>query len=146
MALNAAAVMAGPVMTQGARLISITGNFNVSGLTVGEGSFLFGIMSGDLSVSELEEYLELNGPLSSSDIVGAERASRGRHIRVLGVLTPHGNGAVASAFLKNVSLSGLLVPEDAAGYEFWIYNLSAALTTGSTFRVGTQIFAKWVGQ
>ncbi len=124
-------------------MISLTGLAAVDALTAGEGNFLYGISSADLSLAELEEYLELNGPLSESDIVGMERATRGKHLRVLGRLTPQGNGQQAADFLKNQTLSGLLIPEDAGGFDFWIYNLGAALTTGSTFRVAMQAFARW---
>ncbi len=144
LATNTAIQMAGPVTTHDVRLISITGLFSVARLTAGEGNFMYGISSADLSLSELEAYLENNGPLTPSDIVGKEVSTRGRYIRVLGKLTPSGNGGQAADFLKNVSLSGLKIAEDAGGYDFWIYNLDDALSTGATFRVATQIFGKWL--
>ncbi len=144
LATNAAIQLAGPVLTHDARLISLTGLSAVDALTAGEGNFMWGISSADLSQAELEAYLENNGPLTPSDIVGKEISTRGRFVRVLGKLTPQGNGQQAADFMKNVSLSGLKIAEDAGGFDFWIYNLGTALTTGATFRVAMQVFAKWL--
>ncbi len=104
---------------------------------------MYGVMSSDLTLAELEEWLETDGPLNPSDIVGQERASRGRFIRILGSMHNSGNGLMAVDFIKNESLGGLKIGEDAGGYTYWIYNLDATLTTGATWRIATQTFARW---
>ncbi len=49
----------------------------LTGLTSGEGTgLLIGIADGDLALSEIEEAIEVNGPLGPNDTVFAARADR----------------------------------------------------------------------
>ncbi len=125
------------------KFLSARINAGISGLTAGDGPWLLGVMSADLSLAELKEYLELNGPLSPADIVGAERASRGKVVRTLGTIAPSGNGTVAAVTFDNKSLSALRIPEDAAGITPWIYNLGPAMQTGASIRMNIQYFVEW---
>ncbi len=136
-------LLAGPTLTHGSTLLSTRGVASIHTLTASDGPWLFGYMSSDLTLAELEEYLELGGPVSPSDIVSTERASRGKHIRTVGTIVPHGDGTVASLNLDNHSLKGLKCPEDSAGYTRWIYNLGNAMSTGATLLVADQVFLRW---
>ncbi len=91
-------------------------------------------MAGDLTVSELEAYLELNGPLTPTDRAAVEVQSRGRYIRQLGILVPSGNGTVAGAYMDNVPLAGLRFAEAGegaqGGWDWWLYNLGPTMSAG----------------
>ncbi len=137
----------GLALTRGCSLLSVSGSLNVHSLTAGDGPFLTGLMHGDLTLAELEEYLELNGPLTPADITGSEIASRGKRIRILGVLEPEAGGLTASMALKDISLRGLVAPEadesQANSWTLWIYNLGKALTTGSLWGKTLVFFVRW---
>ncbi len=135
--------MAALVTTHDLKLLSLRGAAAVTVLTAGDGPFLFGIMPADLSLTELEEYLEINGPLTPSDIVGMERASRGRVIRTVALLEPSGNGTVAGKYFDNKGLSAISIPEDAGGIVPWLYNMGQAMTTGAILRFEGQFFGEF---
>ncbi len=131
-------------VTRGGRFLSGSILGGLSGFTEGEGPIVWGIQNADLSLVELEEYLELAGPITPNDLVGKERVSRGKYIRRLGVLGP--GVAQAQVSLINHPMSGLKFAETGettGGWEFWCYNLGAALTTGATFRVFASWFVDW---
>ncbi len=137
----------GPVMLRGGRALSVTGANTISGLTAGDGPFEFGIMSGELTLSELTAYLEQNGPTTPGLISEEEIASRGRYIRRLGNVRPVGDGTVAVGdYLKNSGLSGLRFIENSegqGGWDWWLYNLGQTMTTGATWRVATSVFVEF---
>ncbi len=141
---NSAGILApGPTMTRGGSIISIDGSISIRGLTAGDGPFLVGIMNKDLSLAELEAYLELDGPVHMDDTTGVEIASRGRKIRRLGVLAPSGDGTVAGLFVNNVSLKGLRFTEESAGWTWWTYNLGVNMTTGAIVTFLQSLFVRW---
>ncbi len=143
LAAQTAILIAGPTMTRGGRLLSARGSFGIAQLTAGDGPFLVGLMDKDLSLTELEEFLELNGPVSPSDRTSMEKSGRGALIRTLGHIVPTGNGTVASIYLDNKSLSGLKFSEESAGWSYWLYNLGEALTTGAIWRQALQLFVEF---
>ncbi len=137
-------VLAGITMTRGGRLLSCRGSLAITGLTAGDGPFLVGLATKDLSASEIEEFLEISGPVTPSDVLNVEKSSRGSVIRTLGMLIPSGNGTVSGLFLDNRGLSGLRFSEEAAGWQWWILNAGAkALETGSTFVQAVQLFVEF---
>ncbi len=117
--------------------------------TAGDPHILFGVMVGDLSLAELEAFLELDGPLTPNDIPGMKIASRGRVIRSLGVLDPSPGSGKASIDLKDVSLKGLAFSEtgeaDAGGWDWWVYNISdtTPMTTGAEVVFQARNFVEW---
>ncbi len=130
-------------LTHDATLLSLRGVVAFANVTVGDGPWLMLIRSADLSSAELEEYLELQGPLSPADIVGRERASRGKFLRTLGVCVPSAAGTLAVLEWNNMSLSGLRIPEDAGGYVISLYNMGNTMTTGSSARIQSSVFLRW---
>ncbi len=112
-------------------------------LTPGDGPFLFGIANKSLSLAELEEYLELDGPIEPTQVPQTERATRGKLIRTIGLIVPTGDGSVAYLYADNRSLSGLRWNEESAGWNYWVYNRGQALTTGAILRVWTSLFVRW---
>ncbi len=143
LAVDTGQVLSGPVMTRGGAMISAQIAATVTVLTAGDGPFLFGIANKSLTLAELEEYLELDGPVEPTQVPQVERATRGKLIRTLGLIVPTGDGTVASLLVDNRSLSGLRWNEESAGWNYWVYNRGRALTTGSILRVWASFFMRW---
>ncbi len=143
LAVDTGQIVSGPVMTRGGSMISTQLAFTVTILTAGDGPLLCGIANKSLSLAEIEEYLELDGPVQPTELPSAERATRGKLIRTLGLIVPTGDGTVASLFVDNRSLSGLRWNEESAGWNYWVYNRGQALTTGAILRVWASFFVRW---
>ncbi len=143
LAANTGIISDGPAMTRGGGIISSTFLGGLRGHTEGEGPVIWGLVRGDLTLAELEEFLELEGPGSPADIVGSERASRGRFIRLMGTLGP--GVAECGVDLRNTKMSGFRWAEgdEEGGWATFVYNLGAALTTGSFFEVLAKHFVRW---
>ncbi len=124
-------------------MMSTRGSMHVRSLTAGDGPFLVGIASKSLTLVQLEEYLETNGPVFEEDTNNVERATRGKNIRTLGTIVPQGSGQCGALWLDNKSLAGLRFSEESAGWNNWVYNLGPAMTTGSTFGIALQHFVRW---
>ncbi len=145
LATKTGVIVNGPAVTRGGKFLSTSIRGALRGLTAEEGPILYGIMNADFSLAELEEYLELAGPLTPNDKVSSERASRGQFIRVLGVAGP----SLDQTTIRHVNhkMSGLKFAEtgeSTGGWEWWIYNLGAAtLTTGSVLSLFCQHFVAW---
>ncbi len=142
LAKNTGILSAAPSVTRGGKILSTSINGGLNGFTAGEGPLLYGQMSSDLSLAELEAYLELEGPLSPTDIVSSEVASRGKHIRILGTLSTQRDWID----LANHSMSGLKFSEAGEATGCWtsfIYNLGTALTTGAIVELLERAFVEW---
>ncbi len=106
-------------------------------------------MVGDLTLAELEAFLELDGPLTPNDIAGMEIASRGRVIRSIGTLDPTPGSAKSSIDLENYALKGLKFSETGeagqGGWNWWVYNISdtTAMTTGAEVVFQARNFVEW---
>ncbi len=143
LAQSTSILSAGPAMKRGGRLLSTSSRGGINGLTAGDGPLIWGLMNSDLSQSELEAYLELEGPTSPSDVTATETASRGKRIRILGSL---GQNHEIIDLEPNHSLSGLQFSEEdetTTGWTTFIYNLGPALTTGAEFDVLHELFVRW---
>ncbi len=142
LAKNTAILSAAPTVTRGGQILSMSIGGGINGFTAGNGPLLYGIMSSDLSLTELEAYLELEGPLSPSDITSSEVASRGKVIRILATFTTHRDWIN----IHNQSMSGLKFSEagEATGaWTSWIYNLGTALDTGGILELLERAFVEW---
>lgn len=147
LAISTGILRPGPVLTRGSKAISVRAALSLAPLTAGDGPFAFGIMAGDLTLSELEAYLELSGPLTPSDRPSVEIQTRGKYIRQCSMLIPTGNGTVAGAYLDNRSLSGLRYAEAGeagqGGWDWWLYNLGIETTTGAIWTVQSSVFCRF---
>ncbi len=130
-------------MTRGGRLLSVRGSANIRGLTAGDGPLLYGMCAKNISLSELQAFLDQDGPVSPDETDKSEIATRGRDIRTIGILQPEGDGTTASLYMDNRSLSGLVFTEESAGWRYWVYNLGAAMTTGATLINAVQFFVEF---
>ncbi len=122
-------------MTRGGRMLSTRISAAITALTAGDGPLVLGVCWKSLTLTELEEYLEAAGPVSPTDTSGIEKATRGKDIRLLGLLIPSGDGTTAGFQALDVGLKGLRFTEEGAGWQWFAYNISRALTTGSTLRI-----------
>ncbi len=145
LATNTAILIGGPTMTRGGRCLSVRGGIGIHTITPGDGPWIFGLVNGDFSLAELEEYLELNGPVTPNDTTAVERASRGAKVRTLGILRPSGDGSVAAEYLADRSLSGFRFSEsgEGPGWNWWLYNLGKAMSTGAIWNIQPQIFTQF---
>ncbi len=142
LAKNTGILSQSPDVTRGGKMLSYSSQGGLNGFTSGDGPILWGVCSSDLSLAELEAYLELEGPLSPSDIVNSEIASRGRNVRVLGALTFQRDWID----LHNHKMSGLKfaeASETTGGWSTFAYNLGAALTTGAILEILERVFVEW---
>ncbi len=130
-------------MTRGGQLLSVRSASSITDLTAGDGPFVIGVANKDLSLSELEAYLEINGPVHPDDTTGVELASRGAKVRILGLAVPTGDGTQASLMVMDRSLSGLKWSEEAVGWNWFIYNIGRTMTTGATWLMLYQLFVRW---
>ncbi len=121
---------------------------HIAGLTAGEGDgLLLGIANNELSVAEIKECLEANGPLNTNDRALQEFA--GRAVRIIGAAA----GGQADTHVQFVNTQGgpLLVhkwPWTFANPEGWcwfVYNhTGSALTTGAVAALLDTIYGMWV--
>ncbi len=140
---------AGPAVTRGGKMLSSSIQGSLFGGTSGDPSVQWGVANGDITLAELEAFLELDGPKSPAEISEGEIASRGRYIRTLGVLSPDPANRHVMIDIDNESLKGLKFSESGEpavpGWNWWFYNQhpSAAMTTGGVVIMQCRNFVEW---
>ncbi len=106
-----------------------------------------GFSDADLTLAEVEEYLELTF-LDPTDRIAKERA--GRHVRRVGIISGlKGQTAPAGAVLNNgeVVRSRLNWKVGTKGLNTWVFNRSGAIyTTGSFVRCEATVYGIWTSQ
>lgn len=120
------------------------------GLTSGEGTGLrLGIADAELSVTEIKECLEANGPVDRNDRDLQEKAERWVHL----IGTFHGNPTTGSEGNFCAEMGGPLIVfkgkpwtfQNAEGFQIFVYNdTGSALTTGSSIRLNMTHYGVWV--
>jgi len=118
----------------------------LTGLTTGEGTgLLFGLADGDLSVAEIEEAIESNGPLGPNDTVTEEQASRA--VWLFGAIDRETG---TEAIFENEDGGHMLVLKprwtfaSVKSWNWFVYNMGAAPTTGATIFIRGKSFGVWV--
>ena len=135
--------------------VSITEDFRIlksivaahcTGLTDREGAgLLLGIANGELSVTEIKECLEADGPVDRNDALGSEHAERQAHI--VGQLDFQ--DAIAGVFKGEMGGSPITdkfrwTYSDPEGWDWFIYNSGPILTTGGSATVVATNYGVWV--
>lgn len=143
------AVAAGPVLTQGYRIIKTRWSATGVALTSNEGMGIqLGIANKDLTAQQIEASLETNGPLFRADRDREETAERytmllgssiatlvsGTEIVIVG---PNG-GAPTETILR------WSFPLGAAGWNWFVYNLGGTLTTGASLHILATHYGVWL--
>lgn len=133
-----ALIEAGPVITRNFVAAMWQGSVGVTGWTTGDGPLLYGIMDADLSLPELEEYLKLEGPLSTGDRIALERSTR--PIQLMGVI-----GGVGDPDFHQKTTIRLPAFREDIGWSYWCYNQgSAAMNTGAVLTWQGVMFGRWL--
>jgi len=137
---------AGPVMTAPGTMISSTISPKWQGRTADDGPLMWGLADVDLSDAEVEEFLEIQGPISPADIVGMERAGRSRRVKVLGVLgmapTEKATAGDIADFLRNERIRLGFV----TGWRWFVRNQGSVLTTGGSIVFTSLAFVEFSEQ
>ncbi len=142
-------VVPSPQLTRGGKLLSSSIHGGIHAGTLGDPPLIWGVAAGDLTLAELEAFLELDGPTSPALIAESEIASRGRVIRSLGTMDPSPGSAGSIVKIDNASMKGLEFSEtgegSAGGWDWWVYNPSAAtaFTTGAIVSLQMRNFVEW---
>jgi len=139
---------AGPTIIEDFRILKSELQVEVNIITSGQAhGLIFGIANGELSAAEIEEAIEVNGPLDRNDRVNDERSLR--NVRTLGVLTERDPAAV-SGMVRNAEDGTLLVSKhrwtysNPEGWQWWIYNLGNTMTTGALLQLKASHYGVWV--
>ncbi len=119
---------------------------SITGVTAGNANgYYFGLADGDLSLTEIEQGIETIGPLGPNDIV--TNAFAIRPIWILGGIKQQNNTEV---LFENETGGSVLVGTprwtfaSIKSWNFFIYNMGAAPTTGSTVDIRVKSFGVWV--
>ncbi len=108
---------------------------------------IFGLCNGELSVTEIAEAIQINGPIDRNDRDIEERASRAVWLLV-DLKDPETSGVSFSAPPNN----GLPIEKNfrwtftpTEGWDWFAFNpLSGAITTGAVFNIKATHFGVWV--
>ncbi len=121
-------------------------------ITAGTGAELGGLelylADGDLTLAEIEETIEANGPLGPNDITTSNRAMR--PVFRVGAVVLGIAGASDAIHLRGLDGSPLLEVKPRwtfASVKSWnwvIYNAGLVLTTGSSANIRARSFGVWV--
>lgn len=136
---------AGPALTQGGVIVKSLLAVALLNLVAGEGPFLVGIASKDLTLAQIQGFVGLQGPDYKGDQDEEEIAARGRGIRYLGVLDAHESGVTNPKGQFFEVTPKLTYTEDGAGYKYWALNLNtAALSAGTqSIRIRGRHTVRW---
>ncbi len=117
-------------------------------LTAGQGEgLLLGIANGELSVAEIAETLNLDGPVDRNDRVAQEQATR--WVKILGTYDMRDITAV-SGKLRDKYGGFMIESKDRwtysnpEGWQFFIFNDGIALATGANVRMVVTHYGVWV--
>ncbi len=119
----------------------------IEGLTSGQGNgLMLGIADDELTVAEIAEAINQSGPVDRNDNVANERAMR--PVWLISALDELG-GAVVGRFHGDAGGSRIEWKKrwtfsNPEGWIFFIWNESAALTTGATARLVATHYGVWV--
>ena len=130
------------VQSDSGTLIQLTAACTILGADQYDGPFMWGLATGALTASDIEESIENQGPASPAhSSTFSAREARWRHIRILGFIFPNDSAGVynvGEAVMDKVVKLGWA--EADTGWRYWIYNLGAALVAGGTWEVTEKAF------
>ncbi len=135
LAANTGIVNLQATQTQNYKAATLRGVVGISDLTVGDGPFLWGISQGELSLTEIEEYLE-SVPVNNRQVPQVEHVQRA--VQVI--------GAIGTDLISQWVQDRILLPtfREDVGFGIWIYNQGKTMTTGAQFRMRGRFFGRWL--
>ncbi len=119
---------------------------SITGVTSGElTGLLIGVCDGDLTVAELETSIEINGPLGPNDIETRDTAERpwwflGAIDRETGTEAIFENETGGHIMEKVIRWTYARTKS----WNYFLYNMGAAPTTGATVLIRAKSFGVWV--
>ncbi len=116
--------------------IAVKGCVGADARTIGDGPIIYGLMQGDMTLSELEEAIEADR-LRSADITQEERSKR--PYQILGAL-----GDDHATDWHEMTKLRLPTFQEDVGFNTWVYNISDAQSTGSLIKFALQVFGRWL--
>ncbi len=135
-----------PAMTEDFRMIKAEIAATMTGHTVGESPIHLYLVNDNLSVAEIAEAIDAEGPLSNSDRIPEERASR-----AVFLLGTYSSGEAVAPLEGADGQKGVIEKtirwtfSSSDGWALVAFNDSgAALTTGSVIRLVAKYFGVWV--
>ncbi len=145
LATNTAIIANGPSMVHGGFVTSSEIIAHLASITAGEGNgLMLRIASKRVDAAELEEAIEVNGPVFPKQDPEAHRADRVYrfigHIGPQGELTPT---STRQTLFRDSYATRLAFDEDSGGWLWFCYNLGAQLTTGGTIKVFAAHNVRW---
>lgn len=148
LANSAAVIVNGLTLQEDFRLLKSEMFVNITALTGGEASgLIFGIANGELTIAEIEEAIEANGPLDLNDRLLKERATRN-----VKLLAGQGTDRAESTQERFVNDEGgpKIVSKhrwtysNPEGWNYFVYNTGGSLTTGGLLHVTATHFGLWL--
>ncbi len=134
------------VLTEDFRIISMELTTVLVGNTAAENPISLYLVNDELTVAEIKEAIEVNGPLGRSDRLNQERAERA--VFLLGTFTGgganvHFHGKDGQNTVVNKTIRWTF--SSAQGWSIVAFNHSgAALTTGAVVRFLSKYFGVWL--
>ncbi len=125
------------VLLQDFVAVSIIGGAGIDNSTDANrtnGPIIFGIMRGNLSLVQLDEFLEA-GELRAS---ATNKEHTDRPVQILGAV---GRGLETVWLRERMRLPTF---QEDIGFNFWVWNPSAAMTTGQIFAGVFELFGRWL--
>lgn len=128
------------------RMLKVELQASITGVTAGDANgYIFGLADGDLTLAEIEATIEANGPFGPNDIINSNIAMR--PVWILGGIQQQNNTEV----LFTNDTGGTTLTEkprwtfaSTKAWKFFIYNMGAPPTTGSTVFIRVKSFGVWV--
>ncbi len=144
------ALLSGITPTEDFRMMKTEIVAILRGLTAGEGvGIQLGITNGELSQTEVEECLDIDGPLDRNDRNGEEKANR--FVKTIGATGKIGASDTSSPILDLHTGAPVVVARpnwtfsNPEGWNFFAQNAGGlALTTGSTIQLQATHYGVWV--
>ncbi len=135
-------------LTDDFRMLKAQNQAIVDGLTTAEGEgLLLGLADGDLSIAEIEEAIEANGPVDANDVVIGNTAMR--PVWILGVLRKE-TAALWGRFFDAVTGAPSVTAKprwtfsSTKSWNWFVYNQGIALQAGSSAKMTSKTWGVWV--
>ncbi len=137
------------VLLQNFRILKSVIFAHIVGLTAAEADGLtLGLANASLSVTEIKECLEVNGPMGPSQRVAQEQAER--FCRLISQVEEGSITTTVATFRAAEGGSMIVIKprwtftDEANGWDFFVYNDGVVLTTGATCRILATHYGVWV--
>ncbi len=119
---------------------------SITAVTAGEANgYIFGLADGDLTIVEIEETIEADGPLGPNDVITSNLSMR--PVWIVGGIQQQNNTEVL--FTNDTGGTTMTATPRwtfaaTKSWNWFIYNMGAAPTTGSTCILRVKSFGVWV--